>query len=110
MIYKYFAVEKVSSNAWILSLLTRIYIYIYLFIYFFNMVLPNFFSISPLSLSHTAALDTHAKDLEEIKQLTGEIGMQAKTRVSEIRTSRDAVAHKGTPSISSMGSVVDMAP
>ncbi len=76
------------------------------------MVLPNFFSISPLSLSlsHTAALDTRAKYLEEIKQLTGEIGMQAKTRVSEIRTSRDAVAHKGAPSISSMGSVVDMAP
>lgn len=58
-----------------------------------------------------AALDTRAKDLEEIKQLTGEIGMQAKTRVSEVQTSRNVIAaHKGTPSVSSMGSVVDMAP
>ena len=56
------------------------------------------------------ALNSRAKDLEEIKQLTGEIGMQAKTRVGEIRTTTRDDAHKTTPSVSSMGSVVDLAP
>ena len=55
------------------------------------------------------ALDSRAKDLEEIKQLTGEIDLQVKTGVGEVRNS-EVVAHHATPSVSSMGSVVDLAP
>ena len=64
-----------------------------------------------MTLSCSLVLDAHAEDMDEIRQLTSEIGAFKPSRTRS-RKSKDSVASRAQTkdSVSSISSVVDPAP